>query len=147
MIYTPLTKKALRLCFDAHKEQVDKSGMPYVFHSFHVAEQMKTEETVIVALLHDVVEDTDYTISDLKEMGFPEPVTTALTLLTHKDGVPYMDYVTSIKSDPIASAVKLADLRHNSDLSRLDAIDDKAIQRVEKYKKAIALLQAEDMQD
>ena len=147
MIYTPLTKKALRLCFDAHKEQVDKSGMPYVFHPFHVAEQMKTEETAIVALLHDVVEDTDYTISDLKEMGFPEPVTTALTLLTHKDGVSYMDYVTSIKSDPIASAVKLADFRHNSDLSRLDAIDDKAIQRVEKYKKAIALLQAEDMQD
>lgn len=146
MIYTPLTKKALRLCFDAHKEQVDKSGMPYVFHPFHVAEQMKTEETVIVALLHDVVEDTDYTISDLKEMGFPEPVTAALTLLTHKDGVPYMDYVTAIKSDPIASAVKLADLRHNSDLSRLDAVDDKAIQRVGKYKKAIALLQAGEKQ-
>lgn len=144
MLYTHLTKKAMRLCFDAHKDQVDKSGMPYVFHPFHVAEQMQTEETTVVALLHDVVEDTDYTIADLQEMGFPESITAALTLLTHKDGVPYMEYVAAIKSDPISSAVKLADLRHNSDLSRLDVIDEKALRRVEKYKKAIALLETED---
>ena len=59
MIYTENTKKALKLCFEAHKNQTDKSGMPHVFHSFHLAEQMQTEETTIVALLHDVVEDTD----------------------------------------------------------------------------------------
>ena len=65
MIYTPETKKALRLCFDAHKDQVDKSGIPYVFHPFHLAEQMETEETTIVALLHDVIEDTSYTLEYL----------------------------------------------------------------------------------
>ena len=72
MLYTPLTKKALKLSFAAHKDQLDKSGMPYVYHPFHVAEQMETEETVAVALLHDVIEDTDYTLEDLKAMGFPD---------------------------------------------------------------------------
>ena len=141
MIYTKNTKKALKLCFDAHKKQLDKSGMPYVFHPFHLAEQMKTEETTIVALLHDVVEDTDYTIEDLKQMGFEETVIQAISLLTHDDAVEYMDYVLAIKQNPIAKAVKLADLRHNSDLSRLDVIDEKALARREKYLKAIKLLE------
>lgn len=141
MLYTPLTKKAMRLCFEAHKDQTDKGGMPYVFHPFHVAEQMQTEETVVVALLHDVVEDTDYTIDDLRAMGFPEPVTDALTLLTHAEGVPYMEYVATIKSNPIAAAVKLADLRHNSDLSRLDSVDDKTLRRVKKYQESIGYLE------
>ncbi len=140
MIYTELTKKALKLSFEAHKDQIDKSGMPYVFHPFHLAEQMDTEEKVIVALLHDVVEDTDYSLKDLENMGFPESVIQALALLTHDKNVPYMDYVARIKDDPIARAVKLADLKHNSDLSRLDFVDEKAIQRVQKYEKAIALL-------
>ena len=70
MIYTKMTKVALKLCFEAHKEQIDKSGMPYVFHPFHLAEQMETEETTIVALLHDVIEDTDYTPDDLRALGF-----------------------------------------------------------------------------
>lgn len=141
MIYTPMTKKALKLCFEAHKEQVDKSGMPYVFHPFHLAEQMKTEESTIVALLHDLVEDTEYTINDLTSMGFGKDITNAIALLTHADGVEYMDYVRAIKENPIAKAVKLADLKHNSDLSRLDDINEKALQRKEKYQKAIALLE------
>lgn len=141
MIYTPMTKKALKLCFEAHKEQVDKSGMPYVFHPFHLAEQMKTEESTIVALLHDLVEDTEYTINDLTSMGFGKDITNAIALLTHADGVEYMDYVRAIKENPIAKAVKLADLKHNSDLSRLDDINEKALQRNEKYQKAIALLE------
>ncbi len=141
MIYTEKTKKALKLCFEAHKNQVDKSGMPYVFHPFHLAEQMETEETTIVALLHDVVEDTDYTIEDLTKMGFGESVVKSLSLLTHDDTVEYMDYVLAIKGNPIAKAVKLADLRHNSDLSRLDVIDEKALTRREKYLKAIDLLE------
>lgn len=141
MIYTSDTKKALKLCFEAHKDQLDKSGMPYVFHPFHLAEQMKDETTTIVALLHDVVEDTEYTLKDLSDMGFSKDVTDALRLLTHDDAVPYMDYVSLIKGNPIAKAVKLADLRHNSDLSRLDEITDKASERKEKYAKAIALLE------
>lgn len=140
MIYTAKTKAALNLCFEAHKNQTDKSGIPYVFHPFHLAEQMKDEDTTIVALLHDVVEDTDYTIADLKRMGFPTNVLEALELLTHNDGTPYMEYVAKIKDNPIAKAVKLADLEHNSDLSRLDTVDEKALKRKEKYGQAIRLL-------
>lgn len=140
MIYTEMTKKALRLSFDAHKDQLDKSGMPYVYHPFHLAEQMESEETVTVALLHDVVEDTDYTIEDIIAMGFPKSVTDALTLMTHDKTVPYMDYVAKIKTNPIAKAVKLADLRHNSYTSRLDIVDEKTKNRLEKYADAIQLL-------
>jgi (p)ppGpp synthase/HD superfamily hydrolase len=140
MIYTDMTKKALKLCFDIHKEQVDKSGLPYVFHPFHLAEQMETEETTIVALLHDVVEDSDLTLDDLRQMGFGDTVIAALALLTHDPAVEYMDYVRAVKDNPIARAVKLADLRHNSDLTRLDTVDEKALARREKYLQAMTLL-------
>ena len=140
MLYTPLTKQALRLCFEAHKDQVAKSGAPYVFHPFHLAEQMETEETVVTALLHDVAEDTACSVADLAAMGFPESVTDALALLTHDETVPYLEYVAAIKADPVARAVKIADLRHNSDLSRLDQPDEQALRRREKYQKALALL-------
>lgn len=141
MIYTEMTKKALALCFDAHKEQLDKSGLPYVFHPFHLAEQMQTEETTIVALLHDVVEDSDYTLQDLEKAGFSKAVVDAVALMTHADGVKYMDYVRAIKENPIARAVKLADLRHNSDLSRMDQVDEAVLERRNKYLDAIALLE------
>ena len=141
MIYTEKTKMALKLCFEAHKDQRDKNGMPYVFHPFHLAEQMITEETTIVALLHDLIEDTDYTIENLIDMGFDKSVTDAISLMTHVDGVDYMDYVRQIKENPIAKAVKLADLRHNSDITRLDVIDEKALTRREKYLKAMELLE------
>ena len=141
MIYTDDTKKALKLCFEAHKNQTDKSGIPYVFHPFHLDEQMQTEETTIVALLHDVVEDTDYTFEDLFAMGFSKTVTDAISLMTHDDDTEYMDYVRAIKDNPIAKVVKLADLNHNSDLSRLDVVDEKALKRREKYLKAMALLE------
>jgi len=140
MIYTPLTKKAMKLCFEAHKNQTDKTGLPYVFHPFHLAEQMTDEYTTVTALLHDVVEDTDYTLNDLKEMGYPDEIIQALALLTHDDGSEYMDYVKRLKNNPIARAVKLADLKHNSDLSRYDTIDNRAIKRTAKYKQAIEIL-------
>lgn len=141
MIYTDLTKKALCLCFEAHKDQVDKSGLPYVFHPFHIAEQMPNELTTVTALLHDVVEDTPYTFSNLAEMGFPPEVLAALQLLTHDDDTPYLSYVARLKENPIARSVKLADLRHNSDLSRLNTVDDQALQRAQKYRQAMALLE------
>ncbi|MBQ2938823.1 MAG: GTP pyrophosphokinase [Clostridia bacterium] len=140
MIYTKQTKKALAICFEAHKDQADKSGLPYVFHPFHLAEQMEDEVTTVVALLHDVVEDTDWTFEGLAAEGFAPEAIAALRLLTHNDDTLYPDYVAKIKSDPIARAVKLADLRHNSDLSRLDAVDDEALRRREKYLEAIRLL-------
>lgn len=143
-----MTKKAMKLCFEAHKEQVDKSGLPYVFHPFHVAEQMQDEVTTTVALLHDVVEDTDYTLKDLSEMGFPQTVTDALALLTHDKSVGYSDYVSLIKANPVARAVKIADLKHNSDLSRLDSISEEDLIRAEKYRRSlIDLLESENPGD
>ena len=140
MIYTPLTRKALKLCFEAHKEQTDKTGLPYVFHPFHLAEQMDDEISTVCALLHDVVEDTDITLSDLTDMGYPAEVTEVLALLTHAPEVPYMEYVAKIKTNDTAKKVKLADLRHNSDVTRLDYVDEWAEKRNEKYRKAIELL-------
>lgn len=144
MIYTPMTKTALKLCFEAHKDQTDKSGLPYVFHPFHLAEQMPDEKTTVVALLHDVIEDTDYTLDDMKNMGFSDDILSAIALMTHDDGVPYMEYVALIKKNPIAKMVKLADLRHNSDMSRLDKVTAHDRKRAEKYKKAIEFLESFD---
>ena len=145
MIYTPMTKIALKLCFEAHKNQTDKSGLPYVFHPFHLAEQMTDEETTIVALLHDVVEDTDYTIDNLREMGFDKKILEAIELMTHNDNTPYMDYVAKIKTNPTAKIVKLADLKHNSDITRLDTITNKDQSRIDKYLKAIEKLESDEI--
>lgn len=141
MIYTEKTKRAMKLCFEAHREQRDKGGLPYVFHPFHLAEQMPDEDSTVVALLHDVMEDSDYTAADIRKMGFGDAVMDALALLTHDKAEPYMDYVARVRENPIARAVKLADLRHNSDLSRLDNVDEKALRRIEKYEEAIRLLE------
>ena len=145
MIYTEMTKKALSLSFEAHKDQKDKSGMPYIFHPFHLAEQMKDEAATIVALLHDVVEDSDYTFEDLKREGFGPQILEALELLTHDPKVPYKDYVAKIKGNEIAKAVKLADLAHNSDLSRMapEEINEKVLARRKKYQEATAFLMEE----
>ena len=116
--------------------------MPYVFHPFHLAEQMQTEETTIVALLHDVVEDTTVTLEELATI-FPAPVVEAIALMTHDDDTPYPEYVARIKTNPIARAVKLADLIHNSDKTRLEDQDTNAaaLKRwEEKYNKALEIL-------
>lgn len=140
MLYTPMTKKAMDICFEAHKDQKDKSGQPYVFHPFHLAERMTDEETTIVALLHDVVEDTSVTLDDLAAEGFSQSVLEAIALMTHAPGVNYMDYVAEMKKNPIAKAVKIADLTHNSTLSRLNEITAKDLERVETYREAKAFL-------
>ena len=143
MIYTVETKKAMKLCFEAHKEQTDKTGMPYVFHPFHLAEQMQTEEETVCALLHDIIEDTPYTLEDLRGMGFAEAVLEALKLLTHAKDVPYMEYVEAIAKNPIAKQVKMADLRHNSDRGRMagEPIDERMLARWEKYATALEYLE------
>ena len=144
MLYTEMTKKAIRLAYQAHQGQVDKCGLPYVFHPYHLAEQMESEEAVTAALLHDVVEDTDVTFEDLKEQGFSQPVLDAVALLTHDPEVPYLEYVAALKSNPIAKAVKLADLAHNSDLTRIDEVTERDLKRVERYREAMALLLSEE---
>lgn len=141
MLYTKSTKKAMRISFDAHKNQVDKAGLPYVYHPFHLAEQMKDENSICVALLHDVVEDTNMTFEDLKKEGFNDDIINALKLLTHDENVPYMDYVKKIKENRIARAVKIADLKHNTDLTRLDLTKDQIPPKYEIYKQAIEYLE------
>ena len=140
MIYTNLTKKALKFCFEAHKDQLDKTGMPYVFHPFHLAEGMDDEISTVCALLHDVIEDTEYTFDDLFAMGFPGEVIEVLRLLTHDESKPYMDYVKRIAKNETAKKVKIADLMHNSDTSRLDTVDEWAEKRNAKYKEALRIL-------
>lgn len=141
MIYTEQTNQALKLCFLAHEGQVDKAGVPYVFHPFHLAEQMTDEASTVAALLHDVVEDTSYTFSDLQQMGFAPQVLEALQLLTHDPQVPYMDYVRDLSRNPIARQVKMADLIHNLDETRMTGrqVDP---QRSEKYRQALEYLKA-----
>ena len=118
MIYTKLTMEAMRIAYQAHHGQVDKGGIPYVLHPVHLAEQMTDEYSTCAALLHDVVEDTDVTLDALAQI-FPAAVMDALALLTHKESEPYEAYVERLKHNPIARAVKLADLHHNSDQSRI----------------------------
>lgn len=135
-----MTNKAIRIAYAAHQGQVDDCNIPYILHPFHLAEQMKDEATTCVALLHDVVEDTDITFEDLSENGFDETIISALKYLTHDKSVPYADYIKKIKENPIARAVKLADLKHNSDLSRYDELEEWMIKRNQKYLDAIVEL-------
>ena len=142
MIYTLMTKKALCIAYKAHEGQVDKTGVPYIFHPFHLAESMTDENSTIVALLHDVIEDTDWTIDDLEKEGFNEDILTALKLMTHNPAEPYMDYISRLSTCPVARQVKLADLYHNSDQTRVENPDEKMLKRWEKYDRAIQLLKS-----
>lgn len=141
MIYTEMTKKAINVMYEAHQGQKDKGGFPYCFHPYQVAQGMEDEISCTCALLHDVVEDTDITMEDLTDMGFPQEVTDVLKLLTHEKGIPYMDYVRNLAGNPTARKVKMADLKHNSNLTRLKEVTDRDLERIEKYRKAIAFLE------
>ena len=140
MIYTHLTNEAMKIAYTAHHGQVDKAGIPYVFHPIHLAEQMDDEYSTCVALLHDVVEDTDVTLEQLAEI-FPAEVVDAVRVMTHLENEPYMDYVTRVKDNPIAKAVKLADLQHNSDQTRMENASEETLAYFrEKYRKAFEIL-------
>ena len=141
MIYTDMTKKAMKIMVRQHKDQLDKSGLPYILHPWLVAEWQNDEVRTIVALLHDVVEDTNMTFDDLKKEGFSDEVIDAIKLLTHEDEYDNEKYIKSIATNPIAIDVKLADLKHNSTISRLDNIEQKDLERLEKYKKNIKFLE------
>ena len=143
MVNTKLTRKAMKIAYNAHLNQVDKSGVPYIYHPIHLAEQMDTEIECIVALLHDVVEDTDITFEQL-EKEFPRKVIEVLKLLTHDKNIDYMEYVKNLKVNPIAKKVKIADIKHNSDETRLEKITEKDVARRDKYKKALEILEGEN---
>ena len=140
MINTKLTRKAMIIAYNAHKNQVDRAGVPYIYHPIHLAEQMDTETECIVALLHDVVEDTDVTFANL-EKYFSKEIIDILKLLTHDKSIDYLDYIQKIKDNPIAKKIKIADIIHNSDETRLDKITPKDIIRRNKYQKALMLLE------
>lgn len=139
MINTKLTRKAMIFAYNAHQNQFDKANIPYIYHPIHIAEQMDTELECIVALLHDVVEDTDITFNDL-EKEFPKEVIDLLKILTHDKKIDYIEYIKKVKINPIATKIKIADLKHNSDITRLENITTTDLKRIEKYKKALEIL-------
>ena len=134
----------MKIAYNAHHGQLDDSGVPYIFHPFHLAEQMQDEYTTCIALLHDVVEDTSITFEDL-EKEFPKEVVDALRLLSHDKNTDYFEYVKEIKKNPLAKAVKLADLEHNTDQTRITGCGEISEEKKqfwrEKYARAKAILQ------
>ena len=136
----PMLELALSIATEAHGGQFDKAGIDYIEHPIFVASQVDSEEEKAVALLHDVIEDSSVTAEELLNAGLPETVVTAVQILSKKKGQDYQTYLKTVKSNPLARAVKLADLKHNSDLLRLETITDKDLERLEKYKKAIDYL-------
>jgi (p)ppGpp synthase/HD superfamily hydrolase len=133
------------IAYDAHHGQQDKVGVPYIYHPIHLAEQMADEVGCAAALLHDVVEDTHYSLEDLRARGVGEDVLKVVEILTHKEGEGYMDYIRRIKDsrNEVAVRVKLTDLRHNSDFTRLDAGSGEVSRLREKYKEATEYLLGE----
>ena len=131
---------ALSIARQAHEGQLDKAGVDYIEHPIYVASQVDTEEEKAVALLHDVIEDSPVSAEELLQAGLPETVVTAVQILSKKKGQDYQIYLENVKSNSLARVVKLADLKHNSDLSRLSSVTDKDLKRFEKYKKAIDYL-------
>lgn len=144
MMYTKMTKSAMKIAYKAHKEQFDKGGIPYIFHPIVVAQQMVCEVSTVVALLHDVVEDSDWTFKMLSEHGVSKDALASLKLLTRVKSMSYDDYIGNIKSDDIARKVKIADIKHNMDLSRLNSISDKDLERLDKYTRALSVLEEGD---
>ena len=128
--------RAIEIAVQAHKGQTRENGLPYVLHPIRVMLHMETEPQMIVAILHDVVEDTETTLEELREEGFASEVIEALALLTHDKAVPYEDYIENIVSNPIARRVKLADLQDNMTLTEIPLMTEGKLRRLEKYHKA-----------
>ena len=124
-----------------HKEQIDKGGNSYILHPLEVMNNVDRMESKIVAVLHDIIEDTECTVDILKEWGINEDAIESINTLTHKEGMSYMEYIREISYDFIAIEVKLADLKCNMDLSRLNRkVTNKDLERNKKYMKAYYFL-------
>lgn len=140
MYYSEMVKKAVNVMFEAHKEDFDKGGYPYVFHPFYLATKVEGENETCVALLHDVIEDhgDKYSFEYLENEGFNKEIIDALKLLTHKKDVPYMDYIANIAKNNVAKVVKIEDLKHNLDIRRTSG--EKA-KKYDIYVKALEFLE------
>ena len=132
--------RVIELAKQHHEGQTDKAGKPYIEHPLRVMNQVESEEEKIVAVLHDIVEDTDISLDDLRNEGFSEKVVSAVECLTKQDGENYDSYIERISFNPLAVKIKLADLEDNSDLTRLPEVTDKDLERIEKYDKALEKL-------
>ncbi|SUO79828.1 HD domain-containing protein [Streptococcus equinus] len=133
-------KLAHEIAKRAHKGQVDKAGAPYILHPETVASFVTKDDEKIVAYLHDVIEDTPCQLRDLENVGFSSEIIKAVDLLTRKTGQSYKQYLKLVKTNELARVVKLADLKHNSDLSRLTHVTENDIKRLKKYQDAIVFL-------
>ena len=132
---------AQELASAAHAGQVDKSGVPYVEHLRFVAEHVSGDDAKTVAWLHDIVEDTTVTLDDLRREGFPEHIVAAVDAHTHRPGESYLDYVRRASENPLTRRVKIQDVLHNMDLSRLDHVGPADVRRLhEKYIPALQIL-------
>lgn len=139
MVYTKLTQQAMRLAYAFHDGQKDKAGVPYIFHVAHVAEQMDDEQSTCVALLHDTLEDTDVTEENLRRL-FPDVIVDAVVAMTHLKHEPYEQYVERVHRNPLATKVKIADLQHNLDASRLAGSGVDMSRKRGKYLNALRML-------
>ena len=135
-----MLNKAFSIAYHAHDGQFDKGGMPYILHPVTVALHVDSEDEKMVALLHDVVEDSSYSLEDLKKEGFPANVIEAVDILTKRDGDSYDSYLEKVKKNDLARKVKIADMSHNLDRSRIKDISEKDLKRFEKYEKSLKFL-------
>lgn len=128
-----MLEKAISMAANAHAGQLDKGGQPYILHPIRVMLQCETIEEKTVAMLHDLLEDTDTTEADLRAAGFSDAVIEAVLLLTKEKGADYMAYIARICENRLAARVKLADLTDNMDLNRLPGLTRRDFERLEKY--------------
>lgn len=126
-------EKALALAAKAHEGQKQRNGEPYILHPLRIMMQMESSEEKIAAILHDVVEDSDWTLERLKNEGFSEEVVQIVDLLTHRDEDSYEHYIERLKPHPKARHIKIADLNDNMRIQRLKKVGEKDFQRLEKY--------------
>ena len=128
---------AIKIAVNAHHGQLDKGGSPYILHPLKVMHYLHSEdeELMCIAVLHDVIEDTTVTYQELQNEGMSERVIDAIKLLTKQRGQTFDEYKIAIKSNFDSIRVKMADLRHNSDIRRLKGVTQKDIARIEKYAK------------
>ena len=131
---------AISIAAEAHRGQRDKAGAPYLLHPLRLMLRMDSEAAMMAAVLHDVVEDSDWTLERLRERGFSEEVVEAVACLTHRDGESYEDFVERLKTNPLARRVKLADLEDNMNVLRIGQLGPKDLQRIEKYHRAWCVL-------
>lgn len=133
-------ERARELATQAHQGQKDKAGKPYILHPLRVSERCQTDDERIVALLHDVIEDTDTTAQDLERYGFDRRIVEAVLSVTRQEGESYEDFVLRASLNEIGRAVKLHDLEDNLDLTRLTSITDRDLPRINRYINAYRVL-------